>query len=142
MHLLGRRDPTHTKKEADCRFQRKEGRQRALDPRGQAMSAGQAGQKLEAGEATAHHPSGETSWLKYSYPTLQSKARSPAGDCLVLWQRRLGRGCDGRERTRLLLSLAAPAGLFAVADRVAGGARGARRGVVWLASSDSGAGGM
>lgn len=41
-----------------------------------------------------------------------------------------------------MLSLAASASFFAVADRVVGGARRARRCVVGLASSDSGAGGM
>jgi hypothetical protein len=44
--------------------------------------------------------------------------------------------------THLLLSLAASSGFFAVADRVAGGARRAGRRVVGLTSSDSGAGGM
>lgn len=47
-----------------------------------------------------------------------------------------------KEKTHLSLSLAASAGFFAIADRVAGGTRRARRRVVGLASSDSGAGGM
>lgn len=43
-------------------------------------------------------------------------------------------------RKNVLLSLAAPPGLFAVTDRVAGGARRAGSCVVGLASGNSGAG--
>lgn len=41
-----------------------------------------------------------------------------------------------------MLSLAAPAGFFAITDGVAGGARSAGRCVIGLASGDAGAGGV
>ena len=54
----------------------------------------------------------------------------------------LGYGGWQEGRKKVLLSLAAPPGFFAVTDRVAGGARRAGRCVVGLASGNSGAGGV
>lgn len=86
---------------------------------------------------TLLHIISESLRLKYTPHSIHTEL-APNGQSLFLVGRHRRELSSVREKG-VLLSLAAPPGLFAVADRVGGGARRARRCVARLASSNSGA---